>query len=162
MNVVRRFSRDDSVVDDLIQESFVEAYFSLSRFRGDGRLEAWLCKIATQVGYRYWRRQNRIARGLWGWIDRRSTELTERKVSLLEPASALFDLLRALPPRDRLLLTLLHGEGLSTREAADRLEWSESMVRVQSHRARLKLKKVLKDRGVTSLQSWIEHLEDGH
>src|SRR5262245_47301985 len=50
-----RFSREPGIVEELVHEVFVEAYFSLSRFRGDAPLEHWLQRIATRVGYRYWK-----------------------------------------------------------------------------------------------------------
>jgi RNA polymerase sigma-70 factor (ECF subfamily) len=51
--------------------------------------------------------------------------------------------LEQLPPRDRLVLTLLYLESRSVAEAAELAGWSESMVKVQAHRARQKLRALL-------------------
>jgi RNA polymerase sigma-70 factor (ECF subfamily) len=51
--------------------------------------------------------------------------------------------LEQLAPRDRLVLTLLYLESRSVAEAADLAGWSESMVKVQAHRARKRFRKLL-------------------
>jgi RNA polymerase sigma-70 factor (ECF subfamily) len=55
--------------------------------------------------------------------------------------------LAELPPRDRLVLTLLHLEELDTQAIAERLGWSRTLVKVQAFRARQKLRKLLEARG---------------
>ena len=55
-----RFSRDPLVWEELIQDVFVELYYSLPRYRRHGvPFEHWLRRIATRVGYRHWKRQGR-------------------------------------------------------------------------------------------------------
>jgi len=51
--------------------------------------------------------------------------------------------LEKLAPRDRLVLTLLYLESRSVAEAADLAGWSETMVKVQAHRARKRFRKLL-------------------
>lgn len=140
-----RFTRDRELWKELVHDVFVEAYFSLSRFRGEAPLLHWLRKIATRVGYRYWKRN--------------AKERSDREVNLHElaarvgakespsDASSRVEFVHAalaqLPPRDRAVLTLLHLEELSTKEAAEMLGWSHALVRVQAFRARRKLKTIL-------------------
>jgi RNA polymerase sigma-70 factor (ECF subfamily) len=57
--------------------------------------------------------------------------------------------LEQLPPRDRLVLTLLYLESRSVAEAADLAGWSQTMVKVQAYRARGKLRKLLETRDVS-------------
>ena len=64
-----------------------------------------------------------------------------------EAAETLHNLLGQLPPRDRLVLTLLYLEELSVAQAAEQTGWSRTMVKVQAHRARKKLKKLLEAAG---------------
>jgi RNA polymerase sigma-70 factor (ECF subfamily) len=66
-----------------------------------------------------------------------------------EAAAALVHgLLGELPPRDRLVLTLIYLEGCSVAQAAELSGWSQTMVKVQAHRARKKLKKLLDERQI--------------
>lgn len=139
-----RFTRRQLELQELVQDVFVEAYFSLPSYRGDAPFEHWLNSIATRVGYRFWKRRHKQ---------------TSKNISLDEtldmaaPASVSADaaagasdvlrLLDQLPPRDRLVILLLHVEEHSVEETAQLTGWSRAMVKVQAFRARHKLKKLL-------------------
>lgn len=140
-----RFSRDAGVVDELTQEVFVEAYFSLHGYRATGPFLHWLKQIATRVGYRYWKRRQK---------DRRNVQLGEdqwpqmphdgsQPETATEAAQLVHLLMEKLPPRDRLVLTLLYLQGNTVEEAAQLSGWSRTMVKVQAFRARGKLKKLM-------------------
>jgi RNA polymerase sigma-70 factor, ECF subfamily len=156
------FAREPAVIEELVQEVFVDAYFSLAGFRAEGTFDAWLATIATRVGYRHWKRKNRRRKdevnrdGAW-W-----QELAERNIDELNPTIArrlIQDLLGRLPPRDRLALLLIHVEGHSTAEAAELAGWSQTMVKVQAHRARGRLRGLLDKMGISSVRSAIEAAE---
>jgi RNA polymerase sigma-70 factor (ECF subfamily) len=143
-NYLWRFTHDRNDYEELVHNVFVEAYFSLSKFRGRGSFQSWLLTIATRVGYAYWKQAAR---------QRRRSEVTLEGIA--EPPQAesqtpddprldrLEKALASLPPRDRLVLTLLHLEERSVVQAAELTGWSQTMVKVQSHRARKKLKSIL-------------------
>jgi len=140
-----RFARDRPAHEELVHDVFVEAYFSLGKFRGEAPLLHWLRKIATRVGYGYWKRlAKERARGevaLDGHAQALGTE--DGPVDPGWAAEWLHGLLGRLRPRDRLVLTLLYFEELSVAEAAERTGWSHSMVKVQAFRARKKLGRLL-------------------
>jgi len=144
-----RFTRDRRQLEELVEDVFVEAYLSLSGFRAEAPLGHWLSRIATRVGYRFWKRRRReAARALplqdWdGPADDAGDDLEAR-----EAAERLHGLLARLPPRDRLVLTLLYVEGLSVADAAEHAGWSRTMVKVQAHRARKKLRALLEKAGL--------------
>ncbi len=135
-----RFTRDPRELESLVQDVFVEAYKSLGGFRGTGPLEHWLLRIATRVGYRFWKRRDRRRRvvPLGEWDPPAAGEPKPA-----EAAERLHRLLAKLNPRDRLVLTLMYFEELSVAEIARQTGWSESMVKVQAHRARKRLKALL-------------------
>ena len=138
-----KFTRDRNDYEELVHEVFVEAYFSLPRYREMNSFPNWLNRIATRVGYRYWKRRRRA----------RQTDRFEENLDLPatnnentdphEAASKLHRLLGQLNPRDRLVLTLLYWEGCSVAEAARQTGWSRAMVKVQAYRARARLRKLL-------------------
>src|SRR5579884_1281098 len=50
---MRRFSRDAGEIEDLVHETFVQAYLSLHTFLERAPFEHWLNTIATRVGYAF-------------------------------------------------------------------------------------------------------------
>lgn len=143
-----RFSRDARVVEELAQEAFVEAYLSLSKFKGRAPFLHWLRTIATRVGYKYWRRKARDKERQEALITQ--ADLAPPKLEAATPSEAgeyLHRILAQLPPDDRLVLTLHYFEGCNTREIAERMGWSRSLVKVRAHRARKKLKTMLEEAG---------------
>lgn len=137
-----RFSRDRTVWEELVQSVFVEAYINLARFRREAPFLHWLRKIATRVGYHHWQNQARQRRRNVQALEiDPAMSVPEQDVSEQnDEAAMLHVLLNQLPPRDRLVLTLLHIEERSVAETAQLVGWSQVMVKVQAFRARKKLR----------------------
>ena len=68
--ILWRFSRDRRLHEELVQDVFVEAYLSLGSYRAKAPFAHWLSRIATRVGYRYWKQNAR-------WQKRQSLSLQE-------------------------------------------------------------------------------------
>lgn len=139
-----RFTRDRRVLDELVQDVFVEVFLSLHRYRGKAPLLHWIRRIATRVGYRHWKHEQRA---------RRQRELIEQesirwpssmeRATPSEAAEVLYQVLERLAPKDRLVLTLYYFEGCSSREIAEQAGWSPTLVRVRMHRAQKRLRGML-------------------
>jgi RNA polymerase sigma-70 factor (ECF subfamily) len=137
-----RFACDAGTVEELVHDVFVEAYYSLPKYRGDAPLEHWLQRIATRVGYRYWKTKRRAPSVSFQeeLHDRAAADSQATDADASEQVAAV---LGKLPLRDRLVLTLLYLESRSVAEAADLAGWSQTMVKVQAYRARKKVRKLL-------------------
>lgn len=136
-----RFSRDRARHAELVQDVFVEAYLGLNGFRGQAPFLHWLRKIAVRVGYAHWRRMEREKHVSLEEAQPVSVDSGEQDAR--EAAEQVHAALAKLPPRDRLVLTLLHLEERSIADIAEMTGWSRAMVKVQAWRARNKLKKLL-------------------
>ena len=147
--ILWRFSRDRLIHEELVQDVFVEAYLSLGSYRQKAPFSHWLSRIATRVGYRYWkqiaRRHETESFSLAEW-----DKLPDKSPDQMDPGQAadmLHRLLAQLRPRDRLVLTLRYLEGYDVAETARRTGWTKSMVKVQSLRARKRLEKLFDKAG---------------
>lgn len=140
-----RFTRNCRDCEELVQETFVEAYLSLRSYRGRSPWWYWLRKIATRVGYRYWKARARqrklVALPLEAWQE--VAQPRSRELDAAAAGELVHALLARLTPRDRLVLTLLYLEGCTLAEAAQLCGWTQTMVKVQAHRARKRLKGML-------------------
>ncbi len=112
-NFLRRTLDDPADADDLAQETFLAAWASLGRFRGQASLRSWLCAIAWKKRLTFARSRRRAA---------------NREAALDGPAPAgpspdqALDLraaLRRLPEAQRAAVALCLGGGFSHAEAAE-------------------------------------------
>jgi RNA polymerase sigma-70 factor (ECF subfamily) len=147
--ILWRFSRDRLVHEELVQDVFVEAYMSLGSYRQKAPFGHWLSRIATRIGYRYWKQMARrgetesFSLAEWDQMPDKSPE----DIDPGQAAEMLHRLLAQLSPRDRLVLTLRYLEGCDIAETARRTGWTKSMVKVQTMRARKRLEKLFAQAG---------------
>src|SRR5579872_247328 len=114
-----RFTRDRNTQAELVQDVFVQAYLSLARLKDRGApFEHWLVKIATRVGYQFWKSQARRGRmrSIEG-LDPAAVSKTDQ-IEPSEAADLLHKLLSLLPRADRLVLTLMYFEDSSVEHIA--------------------------------------------
>lgn len=143
-----RFTRDPGTHEELVQDVWVEAYCHLGSYRGRAPFAHWLSRIAVRVGYRFWRQQARQGRQQclspeqWERLDAECRDL-----EAVEAAELVYHLFGQLSPRDRLVLTLRYLEQWDVAQTARHLGWSQTLVRVQTLRARQRLQKILRERG---------------
>jgi RNA polymerase sigma-70 factor (ECF subfamily) len=142
-----RFTRDRSTLEELVQDVFVEAYRSLRTYKGRAPFLHWLRRIATRVGYRFWKHQARDRKRREALAAWHASQPPPEDPTPPAAAEYLHLLLEQLPPADRLVLTLLYFEECSTREIAERTGWSRAWVKVRALRARRKLKPLLEKAG---------------
>ena len=144
-----RFTRDKNSHEELVQESFVQAYLSLHTYKARAPFEHWLSRIATRAGYRFWKQSKRHVHVTL--LDDEWDQLHQDKPDSVDPQQAaelVHHLLSKLPPRDRLVLTLRYLDQCSVKETAQRTGWTPSLVKVQTHRAKQKLKKLLENTNI--------------
>lgn len=54
--LLRLVHYQNALAEDLTQETFYQAYISLHRFRGNSSMKTWLCQIAKNCCYKYFRK----------------------------------------------------------------------------------------------------------
>jgi RNA polymerase sigma-70 factor (ECF subfamily) len=119
-------------VEDLVQETYLRAMRSLTSFRGEAPVQAWLLAIARNVCADHVRRRTRRTR----LVDRLRAERTEYQQ---EPTTALDELVRSLAANRREAFVLTQVCGLSYAEAAEVMDCPIGTVRSRVARARADL-----------------------
>lgn len=151
-NLMWRFTRDRRQLAELVQDVFVEAYFALPGYRVEAPLMHWLRKIATRVGYRFWKSRDR-QRGVLPLGDYDAPVRQDCSTDPAKAAELLDRLLARLKPAERLVLTLQYFEECGVKEIARRMGWTAAMVKMRAYRARKKLKRI------ASAENLLEELE---
>jgi len=149
-----RFTRQRSLCEELVQDVFVEVYFSLGRYRGDAPFIHWVRRIASRVGYRFWKKRAR-EKTVVPLPELEAVSASELPIEAQEAGAVLHALLARLKPADRLVLTLMYFEDCPTREIAERMGWSRAMVKMRAYRARKKLKAMIETEHLLEGLGWI-------
>lgn len=151
--IASRFFHQPEEIEEIVQQSFVKAYFALDNFsnRQETSFASWLARIAFNSCYDELRRMKRRPESSMSAVSK------EEAARLREQLRASDDvefttisrdlaakLLSRLSPEDRLVLVMLDAEGMSVSEIAGHTKWSVSKVKVRAHRARTSLRRVLK------------------
>lgn len=127
---------------DLTQESFTRYLFRYGRSGNNGALLYTIARNAALDAMR--KRREEHLRG----DDEVSPEGDpERQLIQKQAYNRMIAAIQQLNPIDRELIALLTTERFSYREIAKLLDISETNVKVKVHRARLRLKAILKDGG---------------
>jgi RNA polymerase sigma-70 factor, ECF subfamily len=151
-----RFSRDKATCERLVQDTFVEAYFSLKSYKAKAPFLHWLKKIATRVGYRLWKEQDRAK--LFVPLDDIDFAAPDNRQEL-EPGKAaeiLQVLFSKLDRADRLVLTLMYFEDCTIKDVAQRMAWTSAGTKMRAMRARRKLKKIAEKENILEKLEWIQ------
>jgi RNA polymerase sigma-70 factor (ECF subfamily) len=151
-----RFFPRREQVEEIIQETFIKAYFALDDYQGGNQKSfvSWIARIAVRTCYDELRRTKRRSESNIGDLSEdEAAYLNERlrdssASGNVEGAAISRDLanklLARLRPDDRLILTLLKQEELSVAEIADLTGWTAAKVKMRSHRAQHGLRRVLR------------------
>lgn len=138
--IALRLLGNDSEVDDLVQDVFLEAHRGLGSLREAGALGGWLARICVRRATRRLRRRR--------WLNLLSLDgVTERELPLSAGTSPeqralvvqLYRRLERLPPDERVAWLLRHVEGESLDDMVELCGCSKSTVqrRLRSAEARL-------------------------
>jgi RNA polymerase sigma-70 factor, ECF subfamily len=155
-SIIGSFFRRRDMVEDIAQEVFAKAFFSLGTFTLGRSFEAWVAKIAVNACYDHLRAQRRrIEQQLPHetqqedeWFELQMLEVardrhasSERQRDAAEIAERL---LSKLEPEDRLVVVLIDRDGFSVKEVSEMTGWGQSKVKVRAFRARRVLRAAMK------------------
>jgi RNA polymerase sigma-70 factor (ECF subfamily) len=152
--IVRRHVPDDRVAEN-VQDAFVRAFQSLDGWKADAPFDRWLATIAARTCYDFWRRHyrnreipmSRLSAAHRAWLENSLSGQSSEDWTTLgrrrEAREILDWALNRLGPEDRMVIELVHLEGLAVKEAARMMGWSTANVKVRAHRARKKINRWL-------------------
>ncbi len=155
-NIIYRVTREESIVADLAQESFLKAYRGLDKFDFKASFYTWLVRIAinTSLNHVSSRQRNPLAgteeldsyvgtSAQFSEAGARSSN-PEHEVLRNEQAASIRQAIDSLAEDLRVSIMLREVEGLSYEEIAEVMECPVGTVRSRIHRARKELQEKLK------------------
>lgn len=140
--------------EDVLQETFIKAYKNLAAFEGRSKVSTWLYRIAVNESLMLLRKRkgnlididaetetdegDLIPKQIIDWCC-----LPEKELMSSETRKIINEAIKTLSDTNRAAFLLRDVEGLSTREAAEALDISESALKVRLMRARMQLRESL-------------------
>ena len=141
---IRSILRNESDVEDAMQQAYVDAYEHLGDFAGRARFSTWLTRIAVHEALARRRRyspesmEGEVMASLPG-----SERTPEQRTQDSETQQLLLAAIDELPEHFRTVFVMRSVQGLSVEETAEALELEEATVKTRLHRARGLLQKAI-------------------
>lgn len=149
-----RLTRNPAEAEDVVQETFLNAFKAIGSFEGRSELGTWLYRIAYNAAMGRLRRKRLdtvaveqvtapddslpVPRQLFDWCC-----LPEPDFHTTEARAQMEAAIAELPEKLKVVFVMRELEGLSTQETADALGTSLEVVKTRLHRARLWLRERL-------------------
>jgi RNA polymerase sigma-70 factor (ECF subfamily) len=145
--LLSRMLRDQSDIDDVMQEAFIKAYRALPQFRGDSAFYTWLYRIAINTARNWMAAQNRRPSTpgfnqnedgeTFDEIDNLTDNNTPESVlASHEIANTVNEAIELLPAELKTAIVLREIDGLSYEEIAQTMNCPIGTVRSRIFRAR--------------------------
>ena len=151
--LARRLVNNDAEAEEVLQESFIQACSHIASFKGKSSINTWLYRIVTNAALMKRRRHTPETVPLTTELDDEHAEASmelideektpDEEILQAEVRTAIREALSQLPDALREAFILRHVDGLSTKEAAAKLDISEAALKVRLHRARQALQTLL-------------------
>ena len=153
--------RNPEDTDDVVQDSLLNAYRHLHRFRESCTFSTWITTIAINTALMFLRKRKSrpevsLDQGVdadrpWStWEVPDPSPNTERAYAMEEALEIMSRAVKRLPPEYRSVLELYHAQETSIREAADRLGITVASAKARLFRARRTLRSRLEGRQIFS------------
>jgi RNA polymerase sigma-70 factor (ECF subfamily) len=153
MKLVRSHLPRRTSEEDLAQTIFMKVFANLDQYSGAVPLEHWVSRIAVNTCLNQLRAEKIRPELRWADLSEAEADVLQSMAAAAEDVDAVQNLaarelveklLARLSPNDRLVIHLLHLEGRSVEEVKQLTGWNASLIKVRAFRARIKLKKHLK------------------
>jgi RNA polymerase sigma-70 factor (ECF subfamily) len=145
-NVALRIINIEEEAQDILQEAFIKAYYKIHQFDYQANFGAWLKRIViNQALDSIRKKREQIVHDIDGldFVEDEAIDWEEVDLAVENVKKSLMK----LPDGFRVICSMYLFEGYKHKEIAQILGISESTSKSQLHRAKLKLKEIIKDHG---------------
>ena len=131
--------QDAYLAEDAVQETFLQAYKSLHKFRGESSMRTWLTRIAINTC-------RNMQRRAWFRHEDRRVDLNALPIAvsgMSETSIALMSEVMRLPQKEKEAVWLYYYQGMTVKEIARTLGVTASIVTKRLSRGRVRLREAL-------------------
>jgi len=144
-NTSLRIVNDTAEAEDIMQESFLDAFQGMQNYSGQGSFGSWLKKIVVNNSLDAIRRAKDTVSLDEGTIDLQAESEENHESEIRFQVEEVMKAIRQLPDEYRVIISLFLLEGYDHDEISEILNISNQLSRTRYSRARQKLIAVLKE-----------------
>lgn len=153
-HTVLNILQDTDDAEDVAQETFIQVFESVGKFKEESSLSTWIYRIAVRKALDKIRKRNtrrRLQSLLPWWMpdEKKSTDSSFHHPGIAaenkEKAAILFKAIESLPEKQRLAFTLIKVQGMKYEEACEVLQQNDKAVESLISRAKGNLQKALEN-----------------
>lgn len=144
---LRCITRNEEIAKDITQETFYSAIKYLDTYKGDCKLETWLCKIAKNEWYKFCNKNSK-----WEFVDTENIDLVvtdsndlEFEVVNKESVKEIYRIIYSFEEETRQIMLLRLEMGMSFKEIGNVFAKTENWARVKFYRGKQKIVEVLRN-----------------
>ena len=163
--LLSRMVRDQSEIEDIVQDSFIKAYRAINNFRGDSAFYTWLYRIGINTAKNHLVKLGKRPKAMndveiediekfEDAQDLRNLETPESSMMSSQIVTAVNQTIEALPDELKQAISLREMDGLSYEEIADLMNCPIGTVRSRIFRAREAIAEKLKPLIETTNKRW--------
>ena len=163
--LLSRMVRDQSEIEDIVQDSFIKAYRAINNFRGDSAFYTWLYRIGINTAKNHLVKLGKRPKAMndveiedienfEDAQDLRNLETPESSMMSSQIVTAVNQTIEALPDELKQAISLREMDGLSYEEIADLMDCPIGTVRSRIFRAREAIAEKLKPLIETTNKRW--------
>ena len=155
-SLVKKMIKNDSDVEDLVQETFIKAYKALDKFKFNYSFSAWIYRIASNNTIDFLRKRRfdtfSIDKPIGNSEDENYFEIEDKSYSpdsdliSAQKSDIIKEAIDTLPENYREIIILRHEEELDYKAIAEQLDLPLGTVKAHLFRARKLLYEELKDK----------------
>ncbi|MDP4280745.1 MAG: sigma-70 family RNA polymerase sigma factor [Bacteroidota bacterium] len=142
-NTSLRIVNDTQEAEDVMQESFLDAFRNIGRYTGEGSFGSWLKKIVINNSLDVIRKSHEMVSIDEEGIDIQDVTEDHREEELKMQVNEVKEAIAGLPDSYRVILSLFLFEGYDHEEISSILHISNNLSRTRFVRAKQKLVKII-------------------
>ncbi len=140
-------TKDAQDADDVVQQTFVKLLTNKVNFTDEEHIKHWLIRVCinecNSLFSSFWRKNVNLYE--YSLQEENVTTQSYEPSFTLQEDSEVYEAVKILPVKCRIVVYLFYYEGYSTKEIAEIIHVREATVRTRLVRARKMLKEVLKE-----------------
>lgn len=139
-NFIFSISHNEDLSEEIVQETFYIAIKNINKFRGECKINVWLCQIAKRLLYKQMQKSNKNHIRFENLLDEDTKQVSQENEEKIIEKDYLYSKIRKLDDLSQQIIFLRISSDLSFKQIGEIVGKTENYIRVKFYRIKEKLK----------------------